>query len=191
MRICPITELNCHDLRCEGNQCQLDRNPFNGRRTEETWERHIISKQLRIIDRLTEEHHHKKHQRVKQVLFTIFNNNKLITMALQLPSNQSAPIVLGLIDADTLLPITATFAGESETSDNPAAATIDPTLGLVGVAPGTGNLTSVATWTYVDKNTGQNITKQLTTVTPFTITAVISAENVSMTVTLGTPVTQP
>lgn len=112
-------------------------------------------------------------------------------MSVTLASNQSAPIVLGLIDSDTLLPITATFAGESETSDNLAAATTDPTLGLVGVAPGSGNLTSIATWTYTDKNTNQPVTVQLTTVTPFTVTAVITAENVQQVVSLGIPVTQP
>lgn len=136
-------------------------------------------------------HHHKHPQRVRQVLFFNINHYKSIAMSLSIPSNQSAPIVLGLIDSDTQAVITATFTGETETSDNTAAATTDPVLGLVGVAPGTGNLISVATWTYTDGNTQALVTKEFTTTTPFEVTAVVVAgENVAMVVTLGTPVHQ-
>jgi len=129
-------------------------------------------------------------QRVKQVLTQTFNNNKFIIMSFQLASNQKSSIVLSLVDADTLQPVTATFTGETETSDNPAAATTDPVNGLVGVAPGDGNLTSVATWTYTDKNTNLPVTVTETTVTPFTVTAVVTAEKVQQVVTLGAPVAQ-
>jgi len=116
-------------------------------------------------------------------------------MALSIASNQSAPIILGLIDSDTKQPVTAIFVGETETSDNTDVATTDPVLGLVAVKTnttgGSGNLTSVATWTYTDKNTNQPVTVQKITVTPFTVTPVVTAENVEMVVTLGAPVTQP
>ncbi len=60
----------------------------------------------------------------------------------------------------------------------------------MGVAAGTGNLTSVATWTYTDSNTQQSVTVTETTVTPFEVTVVIAAEKVTQVVTLGTPVAQ-
>lgn len=129
-------------------------------------------------------------QRVRQVLTLNFNNNKTIIMSFSLAANQKAPIKLSLIDSDTGQVVTATFTGETETSDNPAAATADPVNGLVSVAPGTGNLTSVASWTYTDKNTGQPVNVTLTTVTPFEVTAVVSAEKVSQVVTLGPAVAQ-
>lgn len=154
---------------------------------DEHLELEIIKQLTDIIDRLTKP---PKRQKVKQVLTQTFNNNKTIIMAFQLASNQKSAIVLSLVDADTLQPVTATFTGETETSDNPAAATTDPVNGLVGVAAGTGNLTSVATWTYTDSNTQQPVTVELTTVTPFEVTAVVTAEKVTQVVTLGTPVAQ-
>ncbi len=138
-------------------------------------------------------HHHKpyhKKQLVKQVLVINFNHNKFIVMSFQLASNQKSSIQLSLVDADSLQPVTATFTGEIEASDNTAVAITDPINGLVGVSPGTGNLTSVATWTYTDKNTNELVTKDFTTITPFEVTAVIVAENVAMVVSLGTPVHQ-
>lgn len=147
----------------------------------------IIEKLIRIIDKLTNK---PPHQKVKQVLINILNNSKFIVMSVSIASNQKAAIILSLVDADTLQPVTATFTGESETSDNPAAATADTINGIVGVAPGTGNITSVATWTYTDSNTGQPVTVQLTTITPFEVTAVVTAEKVSQVVTFGTPVAQ-
>jgi len=217
---CPETGLHCYDPNCGTELCKrkhhrekegkkdsdkLFEDLMKRLETASIFERkhdhaaekliNIIADQVHVINNLTEEHHHRKRQRVEQVLYFIFNNNKYITMALSIASNQSAPIILGLIDSDTRLPVTATFVGETETSDNPAVATTDPTLGLVAVktntAGGSGNLTSVATWTYTDKNTNLPVTVQKTTVTPFTVTSVVTAENVEMTVTLGAPVTQP
>lgn len=154
---------------------------------DEKRELKIIERLTKIIDELIQQ---SKHQRVKQVLIDFFNNNKFIVMAFSLASNQKASITLSLVDADTLQPVTATFTGETETSDNPAVATADTTNGLVGVAPGTGNLTSVATWTYTDKNTQQPVTVEQTTVTPFEVVAVVTAEKVQQVVTFGTPVAQ-
>lgn len=205
---CPKTGAGCHDPLCEGDICLQKRGRGIDPYLIDEFEKLMKSAEIKIcqdkdttiahlsaaIDRLTRSHEG-KHQRVKQVLFTNFNNNKFITMALTLATNQSAPIVLGLVDADTLAPITATFTGETETSDNTAVATTDPVLGLVAVqsnlAGGSGNLTSVATWTYTDKNTSQPVTVTLTTVTPFTVTVVVTAERVQQVVSLGVAVTQP
>lgn len=154
---------------------------------DEQLELEIIKKLTGIVDRLTTP---PKRQKVKQVLTQIFNNNKTIIMSLSLPSNQKAPIVVSLVDADSLAPVTATFVAVSETSDNLSAATVDADGNLVGVAAGTGNLTSVNTWTYTDSNTKLPVTTDLTTVTPFEITTVVTAERVLQVVTLGTPVAQ-
>lgn len=137
---------------------------------------------------IPKEHGH--HQKVRQVLVNNFSNNKSIIIMLSLPANQKGAINIALVDADSLQPITATFEGETETSDNPAAAVADVTNGLVGIAPGTGNLISKATWTYTDKNTNQLVTAEQTTTTPFEVTAVVAAERVQMVVTLGNPVHQ-
>lgn len=147
----------------------------------------IIEELVKLLGKVIEG---RPHQKVKQVLTQTFNNNKFIVMSFQLASNQKASITLSLVDADTLQPVTASFVGETETVDNTAVATTDPVNGLVGIAPGTGNLTSVATWTYTDKNTNQPVTVSLTTVTPFEVTQVVTAENVQQVVTLGTPVAQ-
>lgn len=140
---------------------------------------------IRILERVI-----KPKQRVKQVLIQTFNNNKTILMSASIASNQKAPIQVSLVDADTLQPITATSTGLSNTSDNTAAATVDASNNLVGVAPGTGNLTTVNTWTYTDKNTNLPVTTTETTVTPFEVTTVVTAEKVTQVVTLGMPVAQ-
>lgn len=107
-----------------------------------------------------------------------------------LPANQKAPIIIGLVDADTLQPITATSANETEVSDTPSVATIDASNNLVGVSAGSGNLTSTADWTYTDSNTQLPVTVTQSVVTPFSVTAVVTAEKVQMVVSLGTPVAQ-
>lgn len=124
------------------------------------------------------------------VLFNYCKQNKFIVMSLTLVSNQKAQIIIGLVDATTLNPVTATSSGETEVIDNLAVATVDASNNVVGVAAGTCNLTSTATWTYTDANTGQPVTTTLSVVTPITVTAVIVAETVNMVVTFGTPVAQ-
>lgn len=168
--------------------------PFK-KQDHETQELRIIEKDTKVIDDLVQiidklTNGGSKQQKVRQVLIQNFNNNKFIVMSLTIPSNQKAPIVSALVDADTLQPVTAIASGTSNTSDNTAAATVDADGNLVGVAPGTGNLTTVNTWTYTDSNTQQPVTVQLTTVTDFSVTAVITAERVQQVVTLGTAVAQ-
>src|SRR5579871_1398354 len=99
------------------------------------------------------EYGHHRRQRVKQVLiFTHKNQNYIIMDPLSLQVGQQAPIQEALVDAGTLLPIPgATKVAKSKTFDTPAVATVDANGNLVAVAVGTGNLTDVNTWTYVDQ----------------------------------------
>jgi hypothetical protein len=144
-----------------------------------------ISKLTEIISRLTQ-----NKESVKMVLFKNKIQKSIIMSFAPLPANQKAPIVIGLVDANSLQPITATSANETEVSDSPSVATVDASNNLVGVSAGSGNLTSTADWTYTDSNTGQPVTVTLSVVTPFTVTAVVTAESVQMVVSLGTPVAQ-
>lgn len=144
-----------------------------------------ISKLTEIISRLTQNNEH-----VKMVLFKNNTQKSIIMSFAPLPANQKAPIVIGLVDATSLQPVTATSANETEVSDSPAVATVDASNNLVGVAAGSGNLTSTADWTYTDANTQLPVTVTLSIVTPFTVTAVVVAEAVQMVVSLGTPVAQ-
>ena len=131
-----------------------------------------------------------KPPRPRMVLISNFNNTKSIIMSLSIASNQKAAIIIGLVDATTLAPITATSTGETNSIDNTAVATVDASNNVVGVAAGSANLTSTATWTYTDSNTQLPVTVTLTIVTPITVTAVVTAESVQMVVTFGTPVAQ-
>lgn len=144
-----------------------------------------ISKLTEIIARLTTNKEH-----IKMVLFKNKNQKTIIMSFAPLPANQKAPIVIGLVDATTLQPVTATSANETEVSDSPTVATVDASNNLVGVSAGSGNLTSTADWTYTDSNTGQPVTATLSIITPFTVTAIVTAEAVQMVVSLGTPVAQ-
>jgi hypothetical protein len=146
-----------------------------------------VNLQAQTINRLTQE---QSGQQVRLVIFQSFNNKNYIAMSLTLPSNQKAPIIVGLVDGKTLLPVTATFSGTTNTIDNTAIATVDASGNLVGVAAGTANLTTSTSATYTDSNTQQPVTAPLTLVTPVTITAVVTAETVQLVVSLGTPVAQ-
>ena len=63
-----------------------------------------------------------KPPRPRMVLISNFNNTKSIIMSLSIASNQKAAIIIGLVDATTLAPITATSTGETNSIDNTAAA---------------------------------------------------------------------
>ena len=132
-----------------------------------------------------------RRQRVKQVLiFTLNNQNYIIMDPLSLQVGQQAPIQEALVDAGTLLPIPgATKIAKSKTFDTPAVATVDANGNLVAIAAGTGNLTDVNTWTYVDQKTNQTVTSDETTVQPVAI--VVTPEGVLQVVTLGPAVAIP
>lgn len=142
----------------------------------------------------TDRHHHHHHrkrnfQNVRQVIFVIINHQKYIPMdPLKLDQNTEAPVQLALIDSDTGGSITASpvQGSISFSSDAPDIADVDADGNLVGKAEGSGNLTSKATWNYTDANTKQPVQADFSTVTPFTVAPVVTAEKVEMVVSLGT-----
>lgn len=136
-------------------------------------------------------YHFKKRQQVKQVLIFTYKNQNFIIMGQQtLQVGNQAPILEALVDAGTLLPIPgATKVAKSKTFDTPAVATVDANGNLVAVAVGTGNLTDVNTWTYVDQDTGDTVTSDETTVLAIAIVA--TPEGVLQVVTLGPAVAIP
>lgn len=129
-------------------------------------------------------------------LILISNNTKSILriMALSIAANQGASGVLSLLDDVTQQPVTATFANTSAVSDTPSVlvASIDANGNVVatGVSAGAGNLTVSTTATYTN-SLGNQVVSQEQTVIPFTVTAVVTADQVSLVVTFGAPVTQP
>lgn len=152
-------------------------------------------KQLDIIKETLGRHHHHdpRRQQVRQVLIVFINNQKFIIMdPLSLQNGNQAPINEALVDAGTLQPIPgATKVNKVRSSDTPAVAIVDANGNLVAVAVGTGNLTDTNTWTYVDQNTKQSVTEDLTTVQPFQVVA--TPEGVLQVVSLGaaTPIPAP
>lgn len=139
----------------------------------------------KIIDRLTS-----KPQQIKQIIQLLINS-KIVTMdPLQLNPGTQARIIPALLDAVTLQPIPgATFVPKSNTVDNSAVASVDANNNLVYVGAGTGNLTSINTWTYTDQNTKLPVTADVITVSPLQMNA--AAEAVVQQVGLGTPVPIP
>ena len=109
---------------------------------------------------------------------------------LTLAANQLAPIVPGVIDQVTLQPVSATFTGQSYTSDTPAVATVDANGNLVGVSAGSFNLAASVVATFTD-STGKQQTQTLTGTFPGIVSAVVTADAVSLVITLGAPTTQP
>lgn len=143
-----------------------------------------------VFNETTNNYYAEPKHKVRLVIFQSFNNKNYIAMSLTLPSNQKAPIIVGLVDATTLLPVTATFAGTSNSSDNTDIFTVDTDGNLVGVAAGSANLNTTSIATYTDSNTQQSVTQTLTISTPVTISAVVTAEQVQLVVSLGTPIAQ-
>lgn len=114
-------------------------------------------------------------------------------MSLSLVSNQQVAGTLGLLDTVTNNPVTATFANITAASDNTAAFTVTSdasgNVNVVGVAAGTGNVTVTADASYTD-STGTAQTKTLSFTTDVTVTAIITADGVALTVTFGAPTQQ-
>jgi hypothetical protein len=151
----------------------------------------IINRLLGIIENLTCKAHP-----VHLVLTTIINKSKFSIMSLSLAANQAVTGLLGLVDSVTGAAVTATFTAENFSSDTPAAFTAvqDTTnpnqVDVTAVAAGSGNILVAATAAYTD-STGTAQTKPLTVSIPVTITAVVTADAVGLTVTFGAPTTQP
>jgi len=122
------------------------------------------------------------------------NNSILRIMSLSIAANQEAVGVLSLLDDETQQPVTATFANTAAVSDTPSVLTaaIDSNgnVDATAVAAGSGNLTVTTTATYTNSLGNQMVTQE-STVIPFTVTPVVTADQVSLVVTFGAPVTQP
>ena len=150
-----------------------------------------VKLQAETIDRLTRRE--PPHQRVKQVLITIFNNSKFINMsnlALVIGAGEY-PIIAALVDSTSLQPIPGAVPTlVSNTSDTPAVAVIGADGNLQPVSAGTGNVIAINSWAYTDQVTNQPVTGlQLTTTQPFSVTQ--TAEGVLQVITLGPPVPIP
>lgn len=163
--------------------------------------REIILRELHAIEEEMERilkkwRHHfpheapKKKMKVLQVFIANFNLQKYIIMdPLILNNGFKAPILTALVDAATLQPIPgATKVPVSISFDTPSVATNDADGNLVAIAPGSGKLTVVNTWTYTDQNTNQTKTVDLTSVVDVQVVA--TPEGVLQVVTLGTAVAQ-
>ena len=128
-----------------------------------------------------------------KVRLILTNNKNQQIMSLSIVSNQQDAGVLGLLDAVTNTPVSGTFTGTTATSDTPAAftATTDgaSNVNVVGVAPGSGNLTVSTTAAFTD-STGAAQSQVLSVVIPVTVTAVVVADQVTLQVTFGNPSAQ-
>lgn len=111
-------------------------------------------------------------------------------MSLTLQTNQFALGSLGLIDADTLEAISATFSNATFTSSdgnifNTADGGDPNTIRVNGVNPGDASLSFTATAAYTDKN-GQGKTKDLSGFVSVHVDAVVVPDqNVSLTINFG------
>ena len=136
--------------------------------------------------------HEKKHP-VRLILTTNINNSIYSIMSLSLASNQKSLGTLGLQDTVTGASVTASFTNVAPTSDNTSiyTATVDGSGNVVvsGVTPGTGTLTVTATAAYTD-STGAAQSAPLTVTVGITVTKVITADSVALTISFGTPTAQ-
>ena len=154
----------------------------NIRRLEEQFERELAE----LLHKFPYHKYRRRHShRPIQVFITHFNNQNYILMdPLSLQNGFQAPINEALVDAKTLQPIPgATKVNKSRTSDAPAIAVVDDAGNLVAVAPGTGNLTVVNTWSYTDQETNEPTSQDETTTLQFIVT--VTPEGVLQVVTLG------
>jgi hypothetical protein len=151
----------------------------------------VIEETVIVIEGQKWFHEHHKHRHEVRMVHTInLNNTKIKIMAFTLATNQKAPIQVALQDVVTGQAVADAVASNvTNVVDNTGAATVDADNNLVGVAAGTGNLTTDADWTYTD-SLGNPQTTHKQVVTPFEVTAVTTANDVQMVVTLGTPVNQ-
>lgn len=202
-RECKVTLAGCIYSRCSESHCELDRSPFNEKKTPErereelerfyersmgeVWERHIISKQLRIIDRLTQGH--EPANKPLLVLTTLINNQTFIFMDIQLTLGATPKDgVFALLDTVTGGILTGvTFTGQTVgANSNPAAATfaIDPadTTGNsvlpVPLAAGSGTCVFGATASYTDSKGNAQTSVPFTVVKNFTV--ILGADGVTL-----------
>lgn len=151
----------------------------------------IIKELVHIVNRLTiEKHHpHKVH-----LILTLTNNKSILQiMSLSIVSNQAVKGSLGLLDSVNNSPVSGTFANTGASSDNTAAFTTsidaDGNVVVTGVAEGSGNLNVNTNATFTD-SLGNSQTQTLTAVIPVTITKIVTADAVVLTILFGTPTAQ-
>lgn len=163
-----------------------------GESHQEKTELEIIKIQAETIDRLVRERH--PVHPVRLVLTRFISNSKYQIMSLTIAANQQVAGTLGLVDQVTSAAVTGTFTGTGAISDTPAAftANVDASgnVNVVAVAAGSGNLTVNTTASYTD-STGAAQNAPLSTVIPVTISAVVTADAVSLVVNFGNPTAAP
>lgn len=201
-RECPITHLTCHNLECSDKKwkCAFEDYPFEKKKNiereredlerfyersmGEVWERHIISKQLRIIDQLTQ-----GHEPAKKPIFTlsiIIDKQTFIMPDIQLTlgATPKGPGIFTLIDNVTGGVIATTFSNQQiGANSNPIVATFaftDATLNTVTGTPlaaGTGTITFATEATYTDSLGSPQTNVQFTQTKNFTVS--LGADGVS------------
>lgn len=141
----------------------------------------------------------RRHARTDLVLSTIFYNNlkiEGIIMSSKFNPNQFVQGIISLVNHVDGSPIAATFANEQFVSadENIAAVTVDPAdgpdtaiLDIKGIAVGETDITITADATYVDPNTGEQVTKSKSVTVHVTISAPVSEAETDLVVTLGDP----
>jgi len=152
----------------------------------------FFERELEELERKFPKHHYRRKHVHKpiQVLTIFINKTQFIIMdPLNLQAGQQAPIITQLVDAKTLQPIPgASKVVKSITTDSDTA-TVDANGNLVAVKAGTGNLTVVNTWTYIDQNSNESITTDETTVIGYVIA--VTPEGILQVVSLGDAVVTP
>lgn len=189
-RECKVTLAGCINPNCNDRHCELDRWPYNcikkegDERIEELWERSIISKQLRIIDRLTQ-----GHEPAKKPIFTlsiIIDKQTFIMPDIQLTlgATPKGPGIFTLTDNVTGGVIATTFSNQQiGANSNSAVATFaftDATLNTVTGTPlaaGTGTITFATEATYTDSLGSPQTNVQFTQTKNFTVS--LGADGVS------------
>jgi hypothetical protein len=134
-------------------------------------------------------------QRVSLILLAtnILNSSKLHVMALNLTTAQKVAGVFGLVDQETQAPVTGTFTGNTVASDNTgvATATVEPdgSILVTAVAAGTCNISGSATANFTDSN-GQSQTQTLSIVPIVCTISLAQADNVTLVLNFGSPVSK-
>lgn len=131
----------------------------------------------------------------RQLVFTtIINKTKIKILAMQLEKQSFVSTILALIDSDTQEVITSTFSNVVLTSSDPAIFTADTDVNadaqidIIGVSEGVATLNVKADATYVDANTGQEITKPEEANVDVTVSAPPpTAQNTDLVVTFTNP----
>lgn len=140
----------------------------------------------------------KKKTRTELIFTIIINHTKIKILAMELQKQEFVNSILGLVDHETQEPIEASFSNVELTSSDTAIFTADTdvnadgTIDVVGVSVGTATLGVKADATYIDKNTGKEVTASKEATIEVTITEPpIDAETTDLVVTFSAPTPVP